>query len=243
MSPGRRRGSRARWALALALALAAAAGPLGACGRGGAQEGAAPRDVTGSPAPAPVSLAAGAEGVVFRYLDPASGAVHTATTVEAIPEAARAQVVVFDDAHPMPAGWDLVADLSGGLPATATPRQGFQLDPKVAQRHVAAPPPEPGGVDAPRAVSKASRGTHQVSIFTKPGCGFCRKARRFLRAHKVPFSEYNLETDPSAARKLRQLANRAGLSPASLQGVPIIFVDDQVVVGFDEAAVRRLLDL
>ena len=235
----------------LALAFALATGTAGGCGDKGAGAGAgqhAGADARGA-APSAVTIQAGragSDGLVFRYLDPASGAVRTATSVDAIPEPARAGVVVFDDAHPTPAGWDLVVDLSAGLPAQATPRQGFQLDPKVAQAHIAASPGPAsasglrGGLAAP---SSAGRGAHRVTVFTKPGCGFCRKARRFLRAQKIPFSEYNLETDPSATKKLRQLANRAGLSPAALQGVPIIFVDDEVVVGFDEPAVRRLLGL
>ncbi len=239
---------RTGWCSALVAAAVGAAvfvGLGGGCGgkEGAGAERASAEGVSGDAAaraPAAVTLEAGAEGLVFRYLDPASGRVLTATSVDAIPEQARAQVVVFDEAHPMPAGWDLVADLRGGLPAQATPRQGFQLDPEVAQARVArADNPAGGGVAARR--HTPTRGTHQVTIFTEPGCGFCRKARRFFRAQRIPFSEYNLETDPSARSKLRELANRAGLSPAALHGVPIIFVDDQVVVGFDEAAVRRLL--
>ncbi|MCC6623871.1 MAG: glutaredoxin family protein [Deltaproteobacteria bacterium] len=177
--------------------------------------------------PAPLVVDAARADLVFRYLD-ASGAIATASKVDDIPAASRRTVVVWDPASPAPAGWDHVADLSGGLPATATAKKDFTF-------------PTPAHVPAqPTADNKSG---HEVVMFTTQGCGYCAKARKFLKAKKVPYTEHDVEADRGAAAKLTALGKKAGLSAGDMQGVPIIFIDGRPILGWDEAQVARLLGL
>ena len=91
----------------------------------------------------PITLEPGGAEISYRYIDPESGAVGTAASVEAIPEAARRQVVVYHALHPTPPGWEHVADLTSGLPTSTVPRRGFQLQPRRA--------PQGGSSGAPAA--------------------------------------------------------------------------------------------
>lgn len=202
---------------------------LTACGEATPDPAVAPAPV--APAPAPLEVAADREGVVYRYLDAERHEVATATSLAEIPAAARGQVVVFDTLAPPPPGWDLVADLSRGLPATATPRQDFVF-----------PSARPGAGGGP-AVARDAKAGHEVVMFSTAGCGYCRKARAFFKSHRVPFTDLDLEDDPRAPERLASLGRKAGVPSSQLQGVPIIFVDGQVVLGWDEGRLRRLLHI
>lgn len=185
-------------------------------------------------APAALQLEAETSGRFYRYVDPESGSVATAAQLEDVPAAARAEVVVFDEAQPTPPGWEQVADLSRGFPTTTTPTAGFVLRPRSA----AAGSP----AVAPKARRRGS-GHHEVVMFSTQGCGYCRKARRFFEQRRVPFTEYDLERDRGAQAKLAEMGARAGAAPGSLRGVPILFIDGGVIVGWDERQVARKLGL
>ncbi|MBD90024.1 MAG: hypothetical protein CL940_06785 [Deltaproteobacteria bacterium] len=193
---------------------------LGACGQDSQPSKVASHDLVVEP----IELKPGDAEVSYRFIDPQVGSVATAVTLDGIPEAARAQVVVYHGLHPTPPGWEHVANLTRGLPTTTVPRRGFQLQPRRV---------------AP-AEAKASRRA-SVTLFSTTWCGYCTKARNFLKREKILFSEYDLEKDPTARSKMAQLAKEAGVPPESLKGVPILFINGQAMAGYNEARVRKLL--
>jgi glutaredoxin 3 len=71
-----------------------------------------------------------------------------------------------------------------------------------------------------------------VTIYTTPTCGYCAQAKRFLTRQGIPFVEKNVAADRKAAIEMVRLSGQ--------QGVPVISIDGQVVVGFDQ---RRLMQL
>jgi len=184
-----------------------------------------------APPLAPAALTVLAEGQTFRYVDPADGAVKTATTVDAIPEAARGSVLVYDPKFPTPAGWEHVANVRADGPVQTLPTQGFLLRPTVL-------------LQGPTAATATTRRGHEVVMFTTQGCGYCRKARAYFKEHDVAHSEYDVERDPKAGPKLAELAKRAGVPASKLQGgVPLIFIDGTPHVGFDKGKIARLLGI
>jgi glutaredoxin 3 len=192
-----------------------------------------------SAAPEPLELKEGYEDLVYRYVDPATGMAKTSLDVETIPEGVRKEVVVFDAAAPTPAGWEHVVDLSQGLPTTTVPTRGFVLKTRVAAKQ---PSPQAAGKTL-SAVPTARVGAHEVVMFTTQGCGYCRKARKYFANKGIPYSEFDVERDPQARPKLTAMAQRAGVPSNQLQGVPIIFIDGQPLVGFDQGQVGRLLGI
>ena len=185
-----------------------------------------------APTPVPVTIDLSRKDLVFRYLDPQTGEVATATSVDAIPAAAKAQVVVYDALAEPPAGWDMVADLTKG--PTAVPQRNFAFATRAAATPSAEKPPS---ANAP------TNSAREVVMFSTQGCGYCNKARKFLTEQRIPFSELDLDEDPAAPGKLSSLGQRAGLGPRDLQGVPIIFVDGQPILGWDQRRLSSLLGL
>ncbi len=70
-----------------------------------------------------------------------------------------------------------------------------------------------------------------VIMLAASWCSFCRQARRFFDANDVTFTEIDVEktSDATVQRMYRQ------------NGVPVIFVGSQQIVGFDEAKLRDIL--
>ncbi len=74
-----------------------------------------------------------------------------------------------------------------------------------------------------------------VTIYSTPTCHFCHAAKKFFTEHSVAFTDHNVAADPE---KAREMMTRSGQ-----MGVPVIFVDDDMVVGFDEPRLRKLLSI
>jgi glutaredoxin 3 len=74
----------------------------------------------------------------------------------------------------------------------------------------------------------------QVVVYTTPTCVYCRQAKQFLSQRGVRFTEKNVAADPRAAQEMVRISGQ--------QGVPVITVDGQVVVGFNQPRLMQLLD-
>lgn len=74
-----------------------------------------------------------------------------------------------------------------------------------------------------------------VTIYSTPTCHFCHAAKEFFKSNSVQFTDYDVTVDPS---KAQEMMNRSGQ-----MGVPVIFVDNDMVIGFDEPRLRKLLNV
>ena len=73
----------------------------------------------------------------------------------------------------------------------------------------------------------------KVTVYTTPTCGYCYQAKQFLQRQGVSFVEKNVASDRNAAMEMVRISGQ--------QGVPVIAVDGQVVVGFDQPRLMHLL--
>lgn len=73
----------------------------------------------------------------------------------------------------------------------------------------------------------------QVVIYTTPSCTYCRQAKDFFAQHDVAFEEYNVAADVA---KRQEMFDRSGQMT-----VPVITIDQAIVVGFNRAKVKELL--
>ncbi|MEK7460145.1 MAG: Uxx-star family glutaredoxin-like (seleno)protein [Patescibacteria group bacterium] len=74
-----------------------------------------------------------------------------------------------------------------------------------------------------------------VTIYTTPSCGYCKMAKEFFAANNVPFTEYNVSTD---LEKRKEMVEKSGQ-----MGVPVIYIGDEMTVGFDKPRLTRLLEI
>ena len=77
-----------------------------------------------------------------------------------------------------------------------------------------------------------------VVVYSAVWCGFCKKAKAWLTEHDVPFIERDVEKTPGAQDELAGKLKAAGVPGG---GVPVIDWAGTIVMGFDVAAMERLL--
>lgn len=75
----------------------------------------------------------------------------------------------------------------------------------------------------------------KVEIYTTPTCVYCKMAKDLFAKHNIPYVEYNVAED---AEKRNELISKSGQ-----MGVPVIVIDDEMIVGFDEEKLRSLLNI
>jgi len=68
-----------------------------------------------------------------------------------------------------------------------------------------------------------AKATHDVLMFTKPGCSFCARAEALLNEKGIPFEDI-----PATPRRLRAVSER--------QSTPQVFIDGKYIGGADELA-------
>jgi glutaredoxin 3 len=73
----------------------------------------------------------------------------------------------------------------------------------------------------------------KVKIYSTPTCHFCHIAKDYFNEKGVKFEEYNVMVDLD---KRKEMVDKSGQ-----MGVPVIDIDGQIVVGFDERAIENLL--
>lgn len=72
----------------------------------------------------------------------------------------------------------------------------------------------------------------KVTVFTSNTCGYCHMAKDYLNENNIPFEEKNVSTDAAARKELMS---------QGFMGVPVIYVDDEVIQGFDKSKLEELL--
>jgi len=73
----------------------------------------------------------------------------------------------------------------------------------------------------------------QVTIYTTPTCGYCHQAKSFLDSLGVAYTEHDVSRDRAAAQEMVRLTGQ--------MGVPVITVDNEVIIGFDRGRLQNLL--
>lgn len=74
----------------------------------------------------------------------------------------------------------------------------------------------------------------QVTIFTSPTCTYCKAAKKYMTEKDIPFEEIDITEDKEA---------RKDLLSKGYTGVPIIRVDGEDIVGFDQQKLNEKLGL
>ena len=75
----------------------------------------------------------------------------------------------------------------------------------------------------------------KVTVYSTPTCPWCEKAKEFLKENSVPYNEVNVATDHKAAQDM--------IEKSGQMGVPVIEIDDKIIVGFDKNAMKKALKI
>lgn len=74
-----------------------------------------------------------------------------------------------------------------------------------------------------------------VVIYSTPVCQYCKMAKDFFKENNVSYTEYNVAAD---AEKRTEMIERS-----EQMGVPVIQIDDNIIIGFDKETITKLLKL
>jgi len=74
----------------------------------------------------------------------------------------------------------------------------------------------------------------KVVVFTSNTCGYCHQAKDYLNEKNVEFEERNVSTDTAARKELIS---------KGIMGVPVIYIEDEMIQGFDKSRIDKLLGL
>nr|7C12_A Chain A, Glutaredoxin [Alkaliphilus oremlandii OhILAs]7C12_B Chain B, Glutaredoxin [Alkaliphilus oremlandii OhILAs]7C12_C Chain C, Glutaredoxin [Alkaliphilus oremlandii OhILAs]7C12_D Chain D, Glutaredoxin [Alkaliphilus oremlandii OhILAs]7C13_B Chain B, Glutaredoxin [Alkaliphilus oremlandii OhILAs]7C13_C Chain C, Glutaredoxin [Alkaliphilus oremlandii OhILAs] len=74
----------------------------------------------------------------------------------------------------------------------------------------------------------------EVIVYTSNTCPHSFTVKEFLSENNVEFTEKNIQTDAAARKELMK---------KGIMAVPVIQIDEEVVVGFDRDKIEELLGL
>ncbi|MEZ4103359.1 MAG: glutaredoxin domain-containing protein [Candidatus Paceibacterota bacterium] len=75
----------------------------------------------------------------------------------------------------------------------------------------------------------------KVEIYSTPTCHFCHMAKDFFKENNVAFTDYDVSVDEA---KRSEVVERSGQ-----MGVPVIFIENEMVIGYNEQKIKELLGL
>lgn len=75
----------------------------------------------------------------------------------------------------------------------------------------------------------------KVTIYSTPTCHYCEMAKDFFKENKIAYETFDVQSDLT---KRKEMIDKSGQ-----MGVPVIFVDKEMVLGFDEDKLKKLLDI
>ena len=72
-----------------------------------------------------------------------------------------------------------------------------------------------------------------VVVYSTPTCPYCKRAKEYFSQKGVAYTDINVAADKDKAKEMIQKSGQ--------MGVPVIIVDNEIVVGFNQAQLDSLL--
>lgn len=74
-----------------------------------------------------------------------------------------------------------------------------------------------------------------VSIYSTPTCHFCQMAKEFFKEKGITYQEYNVASDNDRRAEMIDITGQ--------MGVPVIRIENDVIIGFNKPKVAELLGI
>ena len=73
----------------------------------------------------------------------------------------------------------------------------------------------------------------KITIYTTPNCPYCLVAKQYFQEKKINFEEIDVSKDQKKAQEM--------IEQSGQMGVPVILIDDEIIVGFDQEKIEAIL--
>ena len=74
-----------------------------------------------------------------------------------------------------------------------------------------------------------------IKVFSTPSCPFCVTLKNFLKEHNIEFEDIDVSQDKVAQDEM--------IKKSGQMSVPVIEIDGQIVIGFDQGKIKKLLKI
>ena len=74
-----------------------------------------------------------------------------------------------------------------------------------------------------------------VTIYSTSTCHYCHAAKEFFAKNNITYTNYDVGED---AVRRNEMLEKSGQ-----MGVPVIIIDSEMIIGFDESQVKKLLNI
>ena len=74
-----------------------------------------------------------------------------------------------------------------------------------------------------------------VKIYSTPTCPWCAKTKEFFKANKISFTDVDVSKNKKAAEEM--------IKKSGQMGVPVIDINGEIIVGFNQEALEKALKL
>lgn len=74
----------------------------------------------------------------------------------------------------------------------------------------------------------------EIKIYSTPTCPYCKMVKEYLESRSIPYTNYDVSEDKSALEEMIKLSGQ--------MGVPVVVIDDEIVIGFDKSRIDPLLE-
>lgn len=74
-----------------------------------------------------------------------------------------------------------------------------------------------------------------ITIYSTPSCHFCHMAKDYLTSKSIVFTDINVAEDVDKRSEMIELSGQ--------MGVPVIRIEDDVIVGFNKPVIDQLLGI
>lgn len=75
----------------------------------------------------------------------------------------------------------------------------------------------------------------QVKVYSTPTCPWCKRTKQFLDDNTIAYQAFDVASDKAARDEM--------ITKSGQMGVPVIDIDGEITVGFDEKWLRGKLNL
>ena len=73
----------------------------------------------------------------------------------------------------------------------------------------------------------------KVFIYSTPTCPICKRTKEYLAQKGIQYTDLNVAENKDLAKEMIQKSGQ--------MGVPVIVVDDEIIVGFNQSHLDKLL--
>ncbi len=74
-----------------------------------------------------------------------------------------------------------------------------------------------------------------VTIYSTPSCHFCHMAKDYFKANNIAYIEYNVASDLEKRKEMVEKTEQ--------MGVPVIVIDGEATVGFNQPKIAQMLGI